>query len=60
MRNRENGGKCNLAFRVANMEARMTNGATILNIYAKHGVQSLRAANTRSRKFGPDSPIMLP
>ena len=33
MRNSENGGRSNLAFIVANTEARITNGATILNIY---------------------------
>lgn len=37
MRNRENGGRCNLAFNVANTEARMTNGATILNTCTKVG-----------------------
>ena len=36
MRNRENGGKCNLAFNVAKIEARMTKGATILNIFREH------------------------
>jgi hypothetical protein len=35
MRNSENGGKCNLAFNVANTEARITKGAMILNIYRK-------------------------
>ena len=33
IRNSEKGGKWSLAFNVANTEARITNGATILNIY---------------------------
>jgi hypothetical protein len=36
IRNRKNGGKFNLAFNVANTEASMTNGATILNIYMEN------------------------
>jgi hypothetical protein len=38
IRNSENGGRRSLAFNVANADARITNGATILNICSRPDV----------------------
>jgi hypothetical protein len=60
IRNSENGGRWSLAFNVANTEARMTNGATILNIYREQDVHSAQHKHEGKEKHGQDLPIGPP